>query len=95
MLLRIREALNSRPIGRIERRNTSLETCTSFAPSSKCVVFCSTRVPMALESAESEQEIMRDNADNTHCERQMPCNEEDGELKLQCVVQIVVINYNR
>ena len=41
------EALNSNPMGKIDRRNMSFEICTSFAPSRRCVVRWRMRVPMA------------------------------------------------
>jgi hypothetical protein len=47
VLLRIKLALNRRPMGRIERTNMSLVIWTSFAPSKRQVVRCKTRVPMA------------------------------------------------
>ncbi len=51
VLLRIRDALNRRPIGRIDRRNMSLVTWTSFAPSTRWVVRWRTRVPIAYETS--------------------------------------------
>ena len=49
VLLRMRDALKRRPIGRMLRRNTSFDMLTSFTPSRRCVVFPSTRVPMACQ----------------------------------------------
>lgn len=47
VLLRMSDPLKSRPMGRILRRNMSLLMFTSFAPSTRCVVLCRTRVPIA------------------------------------------------
>ena len=57
MLLRIKLALNRRPMGRMERTNMSLVIWTSFAPSKRWVVRCKTRVPMAYRELGNDGEV--------------------------------------
>ena len=91
MLLRIKLALNNRPIGRIERRNISLEIWMSFAPSRRWVVRCKTRVPMAYR----ESDTFGTSRSRTYGEGEMPCNEEDRETEVERAVQVVVVQDDR
>lgn len=57
LLLRMRLPLKRRPMGRIDRTNMSLDMWISFAPSSKWVVLCKIRVPIAYKKPKRRQYV--------------------------------------
>jgi len=91
VLLRIKLALNRRPMGRIERTNISLEIWMSFAPSRRWVVRCKTRVPMAYR----ESDAFKTSRSGAYGEGEMPCNKEDGVTEVERAVQVVVVQDDR
>ena len=91
MLLRIKLALNRRPMGRIERTNMSLVIWTSFAPSKRWVVRCKTRVPMAY----CELGTSVTSRSRTHSKSEMPCNKEDRITEIERGVQVVIVQDDR
>ena len=79
-------------MGRMERINISFVRCTSFAPSRRCVVRSSTRVPTAyserwLRSYENQCGLVK-----TYRKAEVEGDEKNGELEVEGVVQIIVID---
>lgn len=93
MLLVIRDALKSRPMGRIDRRNSSLEMWTSFAPSRRLVVRWRIRVPIACNSPLSSGAMSW--SGTTYRKGQVPSDQEDRILELESIVHIVVVDDDR
>ena len=81
-------------MGRMERMNISFVRCTSFAPSRRCVVRSSTRVPTAYKERWFRSYEKHCRRLKTHSKAEVKSDEKNGEFKVKGVVQIIVVDDN-
>ena len=79
-------------MGRMERMNISFVRCTSFAPSRRCVVRSSTRVPTAYKEKWFRSHEKHCCRMKTHSKAEVESDEKNGVLKVESVVQIIVVD---
>jgi len=90
----MRLPLNNTPIGNIDCVNMSLVILTSLVPSSKCVVRCNTRVPIAYAGTKSVAPLRAFRLTGAHRESKMPCHKKHRVLEVEGIIQIVVVDDN-